>query len=65
MIGCALIFAVVCVSCGEARGYYKPRIGEIKGVFNAKHKLREKVAALDHQQLNLCYSDGPGDSREL
>ena len=48
-----------------SKNYYKPRIGEFKGVFNERIKLREEAIALDHQRLNLYYVDGPGDSREL
>jgi len=48
-----------------SRIYYKPRIGEFKGIFIEKNKLREEAIALDHRRLNLYYADGPGDSREL
>ncbi len=50
---------------GRSRGYYRIPIREFKGVFNAKHKLREEALAPDHHRLYLYNSDGIGDSREL
>jgi hypothetical protein len=65
MIGYGFFFMVTGASHVKARGYYKPPIGEFKGVFHAKDKLRQETITLDHLRPDLYNSDGPGDPREL